>query len=731
MQLPRHPQNADYVFRDIEPIQREGEQLIPTHCCFCGMQCGMNIRVDNETHRVLGVEPRYDFPMNGGRLCPKGVSAYRQTHHEDRLLRPLIRKNGVLTESSWDEAYDLIVSKIKEIQAKYGKDAFSIYSGSSMTNEKCYMVGKFARIGLGTKNIDYNGRYCMSSASVGFNQTLGIDRGSTNPWSDIRFADVILIAGSNTAECHPLSMPYIWGARDRGAKLIVVDPRQTKTALVADIHFDIKPGTDMALSNGLLHVLIKENMIDNDFIQNHTTGFEDLVTMVEKYDPQTVANICGIRDPQKIVEAARMFGQAKNGYVMFARGMEQHAKGSDSVSNYTNLVLVTGKIGRKGSGVATITGQGNGQGGREHGQKADQLPGFRKITNPEHRKYIASVWGVDESEIPGPGISAFEMLKAMGTGEIKGLLLICSNPFVSAPSAGNVAEYVKNLDFFVAIDFFLSETAELADVVLPSTVWIEDDGTTTNVEGRVIKINGIENTPGEAKRDWVILRELAERLGRGQYFNYQSPKEIFEELRIASKGGVADYSGISYEKIEKMDGVFWPCPSDDHEGTPRLFEDLRFNFPDGKARILAFEHKGPNEDTDEEYPFILTTGRVVFHYLSGNQTRRIDSLLQFAPEPYVEIHPDTAKKLGIENGQWCKISSRRGNITVPAKLTKIIRPDTFFVPYHWGKTLAINQLTNPALDPKSKMPEFKVCAVKIEKTEQKEVQGVDGQSTVH
>lgn len=731
MRLPRHPQNADYVFRDIEPIQREGEQLIPTHCCYCGMQCGMNIRVDDETHKVLGVEPRYDFPMNGGRLCPKGVSAYRQAHHEDRLLHPLIRKNGVLTESTWDEAMDFIVGKIKDIQSKYGKDAVSVYSGSSMTNEKCYMVGKFARIGLGTKNIDYNGRYCMSSASVGFNQTLGIDRGSTNPWSDIRSADVLLIAGSNTAECHPLSMPYIWGARDRGAKLIVVDPRQTKTALVADIHFDIKPGTDLALSNGLLHVLIKENLVDQNFIQNHTTGFQDLVQMVEKYTPEKVAQICGLRDPQKIVEAARMFGQAKNGMVMFARGLEQHSKGSDSVSNYTNLVLVTGKIGRKGAGVATLTGQGNGQGGREHGQKADQLPGFRKITNPEHRNYIAGVWGVDETEIPGPGISAFEMLQAMGTGEIKGLLLICSNPFVSAPSAGNVKKYLESLDLFVAVDFFLSESAELADVVLPCTVWIEDNGTTTNVEGRVIRINGIENTPGEAKRDWVILRELAERLGRGQYFQYHSPKEIFDELRIASKGGIADYSGITYEKIENMDGVFWPCPSEDHPGTPRLFENLQFNFPDGKARILAFEHKGPNEDTDQEYPFILTTGRVVFHYLSGNQTRRIDSLRQFCPDPYVEIHPDTAKKLGIENGHWCKISSRRGSITVPAKLTKIIRPDTFFVPYHWGKTLAINQLTNPALDPKSRMPEFKVCAVKIEKTEQKEVQGANGQSAVH
>lgn len=722
-----HIQNAEYSQRKFDPITREGEHLIPTHCCFCGMQCGMNIRVNNETKKVVGVEPRYDFPMNGGRLCPKGVSAYRQVEHAERLLHPLIRKNGELTQATWDEALDLIAAKMKLIQAEHGKDAFAIYSGSSMTNEKCYVIGKFARIGLGTKNIDYNGRYCMSSAAVGFNQSVGIDRGSTNPWSDIKSADVLLIAGSNTAECHPLSMPYVWGARDRGAKMIVVDPRQTKTALVADVHLNIRAGTDLALTNGIMHVLIQENMIDMDFIQNHTNGYEDLKKLVADYNPEYVAQITGV-EKEKIMEAARLFGKAKNGMVMFARGIEQHAKGSDNVSNYVNLCLITGKVGRKGSGFATFTGQGNGQGGREHGQKADQLPGYRKIYDPEARKHIAEVWGVDESEIPGPGKSAYELLKSIGD-EVKGMLLVCSNPMVSAPSVGNVKEYLSKLDFFVAIDFFLSESAELADVVLPATVWIEDNGTTTNVEGRVVRIKGFDRAPGEAKTDWKIISLLAERLGRGQYFQYQSSEEIFNELRRASKGGIADYSGISYEKIEQMDGVFWPCPSEEHPGTPRLFEDLKFNFPDGKARILAIEHLGPNEDVDEEYPFLLTTGRVVFHYLSGNQTRRIDALRKFCPDPYVEIHPDTAKKHGIENGHYVKISSRRGNITVPAKLTKIIRPDMFFVPYHWGKTLAINHLTNPVLDPKSKMPEFKVCAVKIEKTEQKEVQ--DGQSTLH
>ncbi len=708
-----HPQNKDYSQKDYHAILRDGEELISTHCCFCGMQCGMNIRVNKEDQRVLGVEPRYDFPMNGGRLCPKGVSAYRQAEHEERIMTPLIRKNGKLEKATWDEALDLIVSKIQEIQDKYGKDAFGIYSGSSMTNEKCYLMGKFARIGLGTKNIDYNGRYCMSSASVGFNQSLGIDRGSTNPWSDIKFADVLLIAGSNTAECHPLSMPYIWGARDRGAKLIVVDPRQTKTALVADVHLNIRPGTDVAIANGLLHVMIEDDLIDHDFIQNHTTGFEELKELVKKYTPAYVSEITGV-EVDKIITAARLFGQAKNGMTMFARGVEQHATGTDSVSNYTNLCLVTGKMGRKGSGVATFTGQGNGQGGREHGQKTDQLPGFRKITDPKAREYIAGVWGVDESEIPGPGLSAFEMLQALGK-EIKGLLLVCSNPIVSSPTVGDVGEYLKSLDFFVCMDMFLSESAELADVVLPSTVWLEDNGTTTNVEGRVLRVKGIDKLPGETKRDWKVICEIAERLGRGQYFQFNSPEEIFNELRVASKGGIADYYGITYEKLDKMQGVFWPCPTEESEGMPRLFEDLKFNFPDGKAKILAFEHKGPNEKTSEEYPIILSTGRVVFHYLSGNQTRRIEALRNLCPDPYVEIHPNLAKKYNIAHGEMVKVSSTRGSIELPARVTKITREDMVFVPYHWGKSLAINHLTNPALEPKSKIPEFKVCAVKLEK----------------
>lgn len=712
-----HPQNAEYSQREFDAIVREGEENIATHCCFCGMQCGMNIRVEQETKKVIGVEPRYDFPMNGGRLCPKGVSAYRQAEHEDRLLHPLIRKNGKLEEATWEEAIDLVVTKMQEIQGKYGKDAFGIYSGSSMTNEKCYLVGKFARIGLGTKNIDYNGRYCMSSAAVGFNQSVGIDRGSTNPWSDIKSADVILIAGSNTAECHPLSMPYIWGARDLGAKLIVVDPRQTKTALVSDVHLDVRPGTDIALVNALIHVLIKEKFIDTEFVEKHTVGYEEVKKMTESFTPEVAAKITGV-SAEKIIEAARLFGQAKNGMVMFARGIEQHSTGSDTVSNYVNLCLLTGKVGRKGSGFATFTGQGNGQGGREHGQKADQLPGYRKITDPEARKYIAGVWGCDESEIPGPGMSAFELLSSLGE-EVKGFLLICSNPMVSAPTIGNVKKYLEKLDFFVAVDMFLSESAELADVVLPSTVWLEDTGTTTNVEGRVVLLKGLDRTPGKSKRDWEVICEIAKRLGKGKYFQYNSSEEIFNELRVASKGGKADYSGITYEKLERMNGVFWPCPDIEHQGTPRLFEDLKFSFPDGKARILAFAYTGPNEKVDEEFPYILTTGRVVFHYLSGNQTRRIEALSKFCPEPYVEIHPETAKKLNIQNGETVKLVSRRGDLSVPARITKIIREDTFFVPYHWGKTMAINHLTNPALDPKSKIPEFKVCAIRVEKTEQR------------
>jgi assimilatory nitrate reductase catalytic subunit len=695
---------------------RQIDKVVPTHCPYCGMQCGMKLLV--EKNHVVGLEPRYDFPVNEGRLCPKGVTAYLQTHHPDRLLFPLIKRNGNFERAGWDEALDLVVSRFKGLQEKYGKDSIAVYSGSSLTTEKTYLVGKFARLGLQTRYIDYNGRLCMASAAAGNNKAFGIDR-AANPWSDIPLAEVLIIAGANCAETFPIINGFLWKQRDNGGRWIVIDPRETPTARQGDIHLQLKPGTDVAVTNGMLNVLINEDLIDQAFIDSRTNDWEATKAAALNYPPEKSSEISGV-PAEKIVQAARLYGRAKTGMVMHARGIEHHSNGTENVLSYINLVLATGKIGAPGRGYGTITGQGNGQGGREHGQKADQLPGYRSMLNPDHRQYIADVWDIDVSEMPEPGVSAVEAFTKMREGEIKGLLSICSNMMVSLPDTNQVRRSLETLEFNVNIDFFMSEASRYADVVLPGTTWAEDEGTTTNGEGRVIKINKAIDPPGEARRDWEILQDIAHRMGRGKYFQFNSPREIFDELRLASKGGKADYYGITYEKIEAQNGVFWPCPTEDSTGTPRLFE-AHFAHDDGKAKFHAIEYKGAAEKPDDEYPLIFTSGRIVHQYLSGNQTRRIGFLVQQCPEPFVEIHPETAMKYQINDGERVKVISRRGEGIFPALVVKTIRPDTIFIPYHWGEHLAANQITNAALDPTSKIPEFKACAARIEKLHSREL----------
>jgi assimilatory nitrate reductase catalytic subunit len=688
-------------------------RLVPTHCPFCGMQCGMNLKVDNEGH-VFGIQPR-EFPVNKGRLCPKGVVAYQQINHPQRLTYPMMRKGGKnspLERCTWDEALNYIVDKWRTIQARDGQNAFAIYSGSSLTTEKTYLIGKFARVAAKTGNIDYNGRLCMVSAAAGNNKAFGVDR-AANPWSDIALADVIFSAGSNTAECHPLTMPYLWEARDRGGKHIVVDPRVTPSARTADIHLQIRPGTDTALANAILHQMVKNDWLDHDFIANRTVGFEETAQMVAAYTPEKVSRLCGI-PAARIEEAAEIWGTAKTSFLMHARGIEHSTNGVNNVLTYINMVLASGRLGRPGCGYGTLTGQGNGQGGREHGQKCDQLPGQRKYDDPEARKYVSSVWGIDEADLPPQGMAITDQIEAMLRGEITGMIQICSNPMVSLPDQAAIERALRGLEIYAVIDFFMSESAQLADVVLPGSVWAEDEGTTTNVEGRVIRINKATEPPGEARVDWKIFTDLAERMGAGDKFRYNSVGDIWDELRVASKGGKADYYGITYDKINEQDGVFWPCPTLESKGTPRLFED-KFYHADGKARFHAIPYQPPAEMPDEEYPFFYTTGRVIFHYLSGTQTRRLGALVENAPEPYVEIHPLAAQKLGIEAGDPVKVTSRRGEMIVPAKITRSIRPDTVFIPYHWGGKQAANMLTIRAYDPISRIPEYKVCAVQVER----------------
>jgi assimilatory nitrate reductase catalytic subunit len=558
----------------------------------------------------------------------------------------------------------------------------------------------------------------MSAAATGNNKAFGLDR-AANPRSDIPFAEVLIIAGANCAETFPIINGFLWQQRDNGGRWIVVDPRETPTARQGDLHLQLKPGTDAAVTSGMLNVLINENLIDQAFIDARTNDWESTRAEALKYTPAIASEISGV-PAEKIVEAALLYGRAKTGMVMHARGIEHHSNGTENVLGYINLVLATGKIGSRGRGYGTITGQGNGQGGREHGQKADQLPGYRSMLNPEHRKHIAGIWGIDEAEMPEAGLSAVEVFDRMRSGEIHALLSLCSNMMVSLPDTNMVRRSLENVGFYVCIDFFMSESSRYADVVLPGTTWAEDEGTTTNGEGRVIKINKAIDPPGEAREDWRILQEIARRMGRGKYFAYNSPREIFDELRVASKGGKADYYGITYEKIEEQDGVFWPCPTPKSKGTPRLFEQ-QFGHEDGRAKFHPIEYKGAAEKPDDEYPMIYTTGRIVHQYLSGNQTRRIGFLVQQCPEPFVEIHPETAAKYDIRDGERIRVISRRGEGVFPALIVKTIRPDTIFIPYHWGEQLAANQLTNPALDPFCKIPEFKACAARIEKMHSREL----------
>jgi assimilatory nitrate reductase catalytic subunit len=713
---------------DVEP-----DRLVKTHCCFCGQQCGIQLKVKDNV--VIGFEPWYDFPFNRGMLCPKGVKRYLQGAHPDRLLTALKRDPSSASGFSpmpYSEAIQRVASEISRIQTKYGNSAMGVLSGASLTTEKAYLMGKFARVCLKTPYIDYNGRLCMVSAGVGNKKAFGIDR-AANPWSDIPKAEVVWISGANVAECAPITTEYVWQARENGAKIIVVDPRITPLARTCDLFLPIKSGRDVALFNGILHLMIERDWLDHNFIQQHTIGFDKVAEHVRDWTPAKTAEVTAI--PQRLIQqAAEWWGTAKSSFLMHARGLEHHSHGVHNVLGAINIVLASGRIGREGCGYGTITGQANGQGGREHGQKCDQLPGWRDISNPADRAHIAKLWDIPEPELPGPGVDCYEMIRKIDAGEIKGLLSLCFNPMVSLPDNNFVARALGKLEFYVAIDFFLNETARQADIVLPGSLQEEDEGTVTQIEGRVIKINKCIDPPGEARQDWKIVQDIAASLNRSKGFTFREPREIFEELRTTSKGGVADYSGITYEKIERQYGVCWPCYSEtpdgrsvDHKGTPRLFEEGSWNtvakgagpfyFSDGRARFNVATYTPPAEDTDADYPIILTTGRVISQFLSGTQTRRIGPLVDQYPEPRIEMHPQLAAKLGIADGDWVTATSRRGDCTLRAMVVTTIRPDTVFIPYHWPGRKSANQLTISAQDPYSKIPEYKVCAVRVHKAQ--------------
>ncbi|MFC7218811.1 molybdopterin oxidoreductase family protein [Streptomyces polyrhachis] len=679
-----------------------------THCPYCSLQCGMGLR---RTGAGLDVVPREDFEVNRGALCGKGQSATALLG-AGRLTSPLVRDGrGGLVAAGWDEALDRIARGLAAAQEGYGRDAVGVFGGGGLTNEKAYALGKFARIVLRTSQIDYNGRFCMSSAAAAGNRAFGMDRGLPFPLADIPRSGCVILVGSNPADTMPPALRYFTELRANGGKLIVIDPRRTRTAEQADLHLAPRPGSDLALALGLLHLVVAQGRTDEEFIAARTTGWEETRAAVMAHWPEHVERTTGVPVPQ-LRETVRLFCEAQSSMVLTARGPEQQAKGVDTVGAWINLCLATGRMGRPYSGYGCLTGQGNGQGGREHGQKADQLPGYRLLTDPEARRHVAGVWGVEPDELPGPGRSAYELLDALGT-EVRALLLMGSNPVVSAPRAAHVEGRLRSLDFLAVADVVLSETAALADVVLPVTQWAEETGTMTSLEGRVLLRRRAIDPPEGVRGDLDVLHGLAQRLAPGREKGFPTaPEEVFEELRRASAGGKADYSGISYGQIAAEGGVFWPCPQGS-AGTPRLFLD-RFATPDGRARFAPVTDRPAAEETDARYPVWLTTGRVLAQYQSGAQTRRIAELNEAAPGPYVQLHPELAARVGVADGEPVAVLSRRGRAVAPARVSRDIRPDTVFMPFHWAGEGRANTLTNPALDPVSRMPEFKVCAVRLE-----------------
>ncbi|MCK8783969.1 molybdopterin oxidoreductase family protein [Roseomonas sp. NAR14] len=688
------------------------EAALGSHCPYCALQCAMRLVPDEQDPTRLAASAR-DFPSNRGGMCRKGWTAAEPLQSPDRLTTPLLRdrKGATLRPASWDEALDRVVAGLRDAQAKGGPDAAAIFGGGGLTNEKAYLLGKFARIGLGTRNIDYNGRFCMASAAAAGTRALGLDRGFPFPLSDLPEADAILIVGGNPAETMPPIMQYFDALKAKGGRLIVSDPRRTATAEAATLHLQPTPGTDAALANGLLHVAVRDRLIDEGYIAARTEGFEAVRRLVASWWPDRTERVTGV--PARLIEqAAHMLGEAPNAYVLTGRGPEQQSHGVDNVLAFINLALALGKVGKLHSGWGTFTGQGNGQGGREHGQKADQLPGYRMLANPEHRRHVAAVWGVDPDSLPPPGPSAMELLAQCGAeGGIRALIVLGANLLVSAPAVGQLRERLESLDLLVVGDPFLSETAAIADVVLPVAQWAEEEGTMTNLEGRIIlRRRMVQPAPG-VRTDAEIVKALADRLGHGDRFTAE-PRAIFEELRRASAGGLADYSGVTWERIAAEDGVFWPCPEGE-AGTPRPFLD-RFPTASGRAKFHRVDHRVTAEEPDSDYPLFLTTGRVMAQYQSGTQTRRVAALNEAEPAAFCEIHAEMARTLGIREGEPVRLTSRRGTALVRARFSRSIRMDTVFVPFHWGGEACANLLTSTYLDPVSRIPEFKVCAVRVE-----------------
>ncbi|PZU40622.1 MAG: nitrite reductase [Microbacterium sp.] len=690
---------------------------IPTHCPYCALQCAMTLDPSPGDRLPVQVSGR-DFPTNRGGLCKKGWTSAELLAVPDRLTVPLARgDDGELHATSWEAALDSLAARLRELQAEHGPDTVGVFGGGGLTNEKAYQLGKFARIALRTSRIDYNGRFCMSSAAAASTRAFGIDRGLPFPLTDLDTADTVLLLGSNVGDTMPPFVSHLQGARAAGG-LLVVDPRRSSTARLTDdgggLHIQPVPGSDLPLLLGLSHIVLAERLYDADYVAARTTGLSALRASVASWWPERVQQSTGVPAPT-LRTLARRLAEGRSTYILTGRGVEQHADGTDTATAAINLALLLGLPGTRGNGYGTLTGQGNGQGGREHGQKADQLPGYRKITDPEARAHVAGVWGVDPDLIPGPGVPAVQLLQSAGTDEgVKALLVHGSNVVVSAPNAQTARDALARLDLLVVCDFVLSETARVADLVLPVLQWAEEEGTMTNLEGRVLRRRRALTAPEGARSELWIMAELARRLDAPGVWSLD-PAEVFDELARASAGGLADYSALSHDMLDEMnergDAAYWPFAVGT-TGTPRLFAD-GFAHPDGRARLVAVRRRSdvPTAAADE---LTLITGRLLEHYQSGAQTRRVAELNDAHPRIVAQMHPVTAADRGLTEGDAVRVSNLRGTVDAVVGMSADIRPDTVFLPFHFADAESANLLTSDAVDPISAMPEFKTAIVRVE-----------------
>lgn len=682
-------------------------ESVHTTCPYCGCGCGIILQVINE--KIAGVIPNKSDPVNEGKLCIKGWNAAAFVNHPERLTKPLIKKNGKLEEADWDEAFTLIASKLSGLKEQYGASSLAVLASARCSNEENYLMMKFARAVLGTNNIDHCTRLCHSSTTAGLVHAFGTGA-MTNTVTELEDSDCIFMIGSNTLEQHPLIGRRILKAKEKGAKLIVADPRKIPMAKFADVYIQHQPGTDVALLNGIMNVILSEKLEDHDFIEKRTEGFSEFTEVLSTYSPDAAAEIAGIPS-DTLIEAAKLFGEAERGSIVYCMGITQHTTGVDNVKSIANLAMLTGNVGRHGTGVYPLRGQINLQGACDVGALPNVFTGYQQVCDlkgedEEILEKFEKAWGTALNT--DAGYTMVEMIDAAFEGKLKGLYILGENPLLSDPDITHVKAALKNLEFLVVQDIFLSETAEIADVVLPASTFAEKDGTFTLTDRRIARLRQGVPPIGDTKPDWQIICELAKNMG-GQSFEYSSTSEIFHEIADLTP----IYKGISYQRLEQIEPIHWPCPDPEHPGTPILHKD---EFMNGKGKFSAVGFLEPAELPDDEYQFSLTTGRIIFQYHTGTASRRSPKLEQEAPEAFIEMHPEDAKKVGVEDDERVRVTSRRGSIELKVRATTGIKRGVVFIPFHYAESPA-NVLTNFALDPLAKIPEFKVCAVRIDKTE--------------